>query len=393
MEHLNKPILFLLLLFIASFITYLLNRIFQRNRKSLEIDSEKIDEELNLLADEIKSVENANLRMRSSLERITHLKHMVEDYSQTLSEEDILDSVIKNSSELFKDATRVLLYLVDTEKQELKLVRSRKRELSFSIKAKKGDVFDRWVMKHRLPLLVEDIYKDFRFSPEELDQGFNSIISASLTSEHKVLGILRIDNKDKNKFTQSDLRFLDIIADLSSVSLQNAILYKKIEELAIHDSLTGLYVHKYFVERLKDEVKSSLRNNMDICLLMLDLDDFKAYNDKYGHTAGDLVLKHISSILKSFTKPGDIVSRYGGEEFTLLLLNKGKDAGAKIAESIRQKINKTPLVLRREKTKLTVSIGVASCPSEEKMADELLRLADSRLYRAKKEGKNRVWPE
>ncbi|MEE9499858.1 MAG: sensor domain-containing diguanylate cyclase [Candidatus Omnitrophota bacterium] len=393
MEHLNKPILFLLLLFIASFITYLLNRIFQRKRKILEVDSEKIDEELNLLADEIKSVENANLRMRSSLERITHLKNMVEDYSQTLSEEDILDSVIKNSFELFKNATRVLLYLVDTEKQELKLVRSRKRELSFLIKAKKGDVFDRWVLKHRIPLLVEDIYKDFRFSPEELDQGFNSIISVSLTSEHKVLGILRIDSKDKNKFTQSDLRFLDIIADLSSVSLQNAILYKKIEELAIHDSLTGLYVHKYFIERLKDEVKSSLRNNMDICLLMLDLDNFKAYNDKYGHTAGDLVLKHISSILKSFTKPGDIVSRYGGEEFTLLLLNKGKPTGAKIAESIRQKINKTPLVLRREKTKLTVSIGVASCPSEEKMADELLRLADSRLYRAKKEGKNRVWPE
>ena len=393
MEHLNKPILFLLLLFIASFITYLLNRIFQRKRKILEVDSEKIDEELNLLADEIKSVENANLRMRSSLERITHLKHMVEDYSQTLSEEDILDSVIKNSSELFKDATRVLLYLVDTEKQELKLVRSRKRELAFLVKAKKGDVFDRWVLKHRIPLLVEDIYKDFRFSPEELDWGFNSIISASLASEHKVLGILRIDSKDKNKFTQSDLRFLDIIADLSSVSLQNAILYKKIEELAIHDSLTGLYVQKYFVERLKNEVKSSLRNNMDICLLMLDLDNFKAYNDKYGHTAGDLVLKHISSILKSFAKPGDIVSRYGGEEFILLLLNKGKDAGAKIAESIRQKINKTPLVLRRKKTKLTVSIGVASCPSEEKMADELLRLADSRLYRAKKEGKNRVWPE
>lgn len=379
-------------LIIISAVGYKLNRTFRDSTNNLDLDKELIDEEVNLLIAEIKSEENNNLRMRNSLEKITHLKSVVEDYSQMLSEEDILDSITGNSFKLFKGANRVLLYLVDTEKQELKLMRSKKRGITFPIKAKKGDVFDRWVLKQRRPLLVEDIHKDFRFSSEEkLDEGFNTLIDAPLTSEHNVLGVLRIDSREKGKFTQSDLRFLDIITDLSSVSLQNTLLYKKVENLAIHDSLTGLYVHKYFIERFKDEIKGSLRNNIDISLLMLDLDNFKDYNDKYGHNAGDLILQHVASILKSFSQPGDIISRYGGEEFALLLLNKGKSAAVELAEKIRKKIGGTPLVLRREKTKITVSIGVASCPREAKITEEFLMLADSRLYKAKKKGRNMVW--
>lgn len=374
-----------------GYLGYRLNKIFENDTKNLEIDIEKMDEKLNLLCEETKSEENDNLRMRSSLARIAHLKNIIEDYSLTLSEEEVLNSIVKNTFELFEDANRALLYLVDTEKQELKLVRSKKRESHLPIRAKKGDVFDRWVLRQRTPLLVEDIQRDFRFSlKEELDKGFNSIISTPLTSEHKVLGILRIDSTQADKFTQSDLRFLDIIADLSSVSLQNSILYKKVGSLAIHDSLTGLYVHKYFIERLEEEVKRSLRNNMDISLLMLDLDNFKDYNDKYGHNAGDLVLKHIASILKSSRHTGDIISRYGGEEFTFLLLNRDKKAACEIAENIRKRISETPLVLRRKKTKITVSIGLASSPSEAKIAREFLQLVDSRLYKAKEKGRNRV---
>ncbi len=377
--------------FTTSFAAYSLCKFFKTQQKALEVEREKTEEELNLLRAEIESEENNNARIRNTLARTAQLKKIIEDYSQMLSEDDILDSIAQNSLELFKAANRVLLYLVDTEKQELKLVRSRRRNSPFPVKAKKGDIFDRWVLKHRVPLLIKDKNKDFRFSlREDIDRGFDSIISAPLTSEHKIMGILRIDAAGINKFDQSDLRFLDIIADLSSVSLENAILYEKVETLAIHDSLTGLYVHEYFIERLENEVKSSLRNNIAISLVMLDLDNFKAYNDKYGHSAGDLILKHVSSILCSFARPGDVISRYGGEEFALLLLNRDKAEAAKIAEDIRKAIGNTPFVLRRIKTQMTVSIGVASCPSEEKMAKEIIRLADSRLYRAKEEGKNRV---
>lgn len=389
----DKAYIFPLVSFVATgFVAHKIRETLQGETKHSEVDIERSAEEINLLSDEVESEKNNNLRMRDSLKRIAHLKNIVEDCSQTLSEEDALNFIVKDSFGLFEGAGRVLLYLVDVEKQELKLACSKRESQGLPVvKAKKGDVLDRWVLKHGMPLLIEDIHNDFRFSlKKERDERFKSMISTPLTTEHKILGVLRIDSARRANFTQSDLRLLDIIADLSSVSLQNAILYKKVQNLAIHDSLTGLYVHKYFVERLQDEIKRSLRNDSNLSLLMLDLDDFKAYNDKYGHNAGDLVLKHVSSILKGFVSSGDILCRYGGEEFVLLLLNKAKSDAAKIAEDIREKISQTPLILRRKETKITVSIGVASCPSDKKETETLLMLVDSRLYGAKKKGKNRV---
>jgi len=377
---------------VISFFGYKLNKNFQTEAKSLEVNIEKIDEESNLLSDKVKTEANDNSRIRSSLKRISHLKEVIEKYSGILYTEDILGSIAENCFELFDKADRVLLYLVDTEKQELNLVRSKRRNTTSQVKAKKGDVFDRWVLKHRMPLITEDIRKDFRFSPKkEIDQDTGSLISAPLTTEHKILGILRIDSTFTHKFNQSDIRFLDIIGDLSAVCLQNAFLYKKVQDLAIHDSLTTLHVHKYFKERLTDEVKRSLRSDSDLSLLMLDLDKFKDYNDKYGHSAGDLVLKHVASIVTSFLgSGGDIAARYGGEEFSVLLTNTDKTSAGKIAENIRRKISQAPLVLRREKTKITVSIGVATLPTEAKTPEDLISRADARLYKAKENGRNRV---
>jgi hypothetical protein len=133
---------------VASFIAvsayaWSCNNILENEIKKAEVNEEKIYEEINLYRNEIKIAQKDNSRMRNSLEMISRLKGIVEKYSQTVSEEDILDSIVNNASELFPDAKRTLLYLVDTEKQELRLVRSRKKESAFPIKAKKGDVFDR----------------------------------------------------------------------------------------------------------------------------------------------------------------------------------------------------------------------------------------------------------
>jgi len=376
---------------LIGFLGYRLNKLFQIERKNLEVEIEKSDEESNLLLDNIKAEDNDNSRIRSNLKRISYLKKVTEKYSGILYTQDILGSIGENCFEIFNEADRVLLYLVDTEKQELNLVRSKKRNTASQVRAKKGDVFDRWVLKHRMPLITEDIHKDFRFSPKkEIDQNTGSLISTPLTTEHKILGILRVDSTSTHKFNQSDIRFLDIIGDLSAVSLQNTFLYKRVQDLAIHDSLTSLYVHKYFKERLNDEVKRSLRSDSDLSLLMLDLDYFKDYNDKYGHSAGDLVLKHVSSIVTSFLRPGDVAARYGGEEFSVLLSNTDKTSAERIAENIRQKISQTPLILRREKTKITVSIGMSTLPKEAKTSEDLLSKADTRLYKAKENGRNKV---
>lgn len=365
--------------------------IFEKVGSHSTLEAEHVNEELNLINAAIKAEENSNTRIRVSLQRTAHLKEMIEDYSRVLSEKEILDSIIENSFKLFEDSGRVLLYLVDTEAQELMLVRSRKSEERGTVKAKKGDVFDKWVLKQKKPLFVENVRKDFRFSAEEeQDENFSSIISVPITDKDTVLGIVRIDSPEKGKFTQSDLRFLDIIGDFSSIALQNAILYTKVSDLAVHDSLTELYVHKYFIEKLADGAAKFLKGGVNFSLIMLDLDNFKEYNDRYGHTAGDLALKRVAAVLKSYTSSADVVARYGGEEFVLLVLNRSEDYVIELAENIRKAVSEKPIVLRRQKMGITVSLGVAHFPSEKKTEREILQLVDERLYRAKKTGKNRV---
>lgn len=378
-------------LILVSYVGFKFKMRTRNMKREYEIQIEKLDEQLNLLPRRVQSEENESLRIRSSLSRIALLKNLIEDYSLTFSEEDIFDSITADVFEIFANANRVLLYLVDVDKQELKLVRSKKRGVPFPIKAKKGDIFDRWTLRHAMPLLVENIHRDFRFSlEEEIDQGFSSLVITPLMSEKKIIGILRIDSSEIGKFTQSDIRLLDIIADLSSVSLENAMLYKKVQDLAIHDSLTGLYVHKYFMEKLHDEIKRSLRHNANLSLLMLDLDNFKDYNDKYGHNVGDLVLKHVGYILKKFINADTFIFRYGGEEFAVLCLNTAKKDALRLSEDIRRQISGMPMVLRRKEMHITVSVGVATCPSEANVAEEFLRLVDSRLYKAKEKGKNTI---
>jgi len=381
----------LFLLILTAAIGRFLGLSSERGTKVTEVDTEKTDEELNVLEDIIRSEKNDNERIRTSLRKTARLQNIIEQFGSTVSEDEMLDAITRNTSLLFERSDRTLLYLVDTEKQELKLARSKKEKTLQVVQAKKGDVFDRWVLKHRMPLLVDDTRKDFRFSQDKIhSKEALSLISVPLTTEHKILGVLRVDSNKANTFSQADVRFLNIISDLSSVSLQNAILYKRVEDLAVHDSLTGLYVHKYFIERLKDEVKRALRNNTFLGLIMADLDHFKIYNDTHGHNAGDLALKHISKILASFTKSGDIASRYGGEEFVLLFRGRTKEEIIELAENMRKKVESSPLVLRREKTCITISIGLSFCPEEKKSAKELLMLADSRLLEAKRKGRNRV---
>ena len=241
-------------------------------------------------------------------------------------------------------------------------------------------------------LLVGNIRKDFRFSleGEGACEGFTSLMSVPLSTEHNIFGLLRVDSLRENFFSQSDLRFLDYLSDIAAVALQNSLLYKRAEDLAVHDWLTGLYVRKYFNEKLEEQARASRVEGTDFSLIMFDLDDFKKYNDKYGHAAGDLALKHISSVVATGAPAGSLFSRYGGEEFALLLPGENKAGAVKTAEGLRRRIEKSPLELRRESMSITVSAGVASWSSSKKTTEALLAGADRELYRAKKEGKNKV---
>lgn len=371
----------------------LCRRRIEEDEQSRSLRAEKREEEINILVDTVRKTQREIDALRKKIERYAALKEVAESLSTTLSLDEIASLVVDSATRIVGKADRALFFLVDRDKQGLALYVSRSGVRAAKIKDKKGDVVDIWVLKQRKPLLIEDTTRDFRFPQSNLSEArkyYRSLISAPLVMESKVMGVLRLDSAKELAFNQDDLRLLDVIAALAAVALENNSLYKKTEELAIKDGLTNLVVQRYFKERLNEETKRASLSKSSFSLLMLDIDYFKDYNDRYGHIAGDIVLRYLAGILKDTAGEGDLVARYGGEEFAVIMLGKNKREAMDKAETIRGKIESEPLILRREKANLTVSIGVASFPADTLIAEEMIKKADDRLYKAKKEGRNRI---
>lgn len=351
---------------------------------------ENLTEDINVISNDVKKKNIAISSIEEKLVRYSFLKDVAESLSTVLSLEDINNIIIEKTLKILGKNGRVLLFLVDAQKQELSLASSKDAGL---VHEKKGDNFDKWVLRHRKNLMIEDIHKDFRFPADEIKQvknSFASLIAVPLVSESKVIGVLRVDSPQKSMYAQDDLRLLDIVANLGAVAVQNAILYSRTQELAIKDSLTGLAVRRYFMERFSEELNRAARKKQPLAILLLDIDHFKDYNDKFGHAAGDIVLKHIARIMKASTREGDIVGRYGGEEIVALLYGRSKAQAVEEAEKIRSAVSEKTLILRRREIGVTVSIGASSYPDDGINEEELMRVADERLYKAKTLGRNKV---
>jgi diguanylate cyclase (GGDEF)-like protein len=205
------------------------------------------------------------------------------------------------------------------------------------------------------------------------------------------VGIIRLDSYLPGRFSKEDLRSLKTIGDVSAVALENAQLYDRVEDMAIRDSLTGLYLRRHMMERLGEEINRHLRRDQEIAFVMIDLDFFKKYNDQFGHMAGDLVLQHLGQLIREqFGDPGNLTCRYGGEEFCIVLTDCDKKKAVQKTEALVRHVEKDGIVLRREKTRITISAGVAVFPQDAKTREELIQKADDALYEAKRKGRNRV---
>lgn len=172
---------------------------------------------------------------------------------------------------------------------------------------------------------------------------------------------------------------------------QNAELQEKnrlLEELAATDGLTGLYNRRYFQQRLAEEISRCVRYETVLALAMIDVDYFKGYNDACGHPQGDRLLKEIGRLLKENVRDGDVVARYGGDEFAVIFVEMDSLVAQKAGERIREAVEAYAAAADGEL--ITVSIGVASYPKDASSADELIQKADEALYLAKQGGKNRV---
>jgi diguanylate cyclase (GGDEF)-like protein len=228
---------------------------------------------------------------------------------------------------------------------------------------------------------------DPRFFPSDLSK-VQSLLCLPLIVKEEAIGVINIANKKDNKFfNQDDLDFMGALANQAAIAISNAQLY----ELAITDSLTKLFIRRHFEYLLDSEVRRSHRYRHHLSLLMMDIDNFKSINDTYGHQAGDEMLKKIAQVITLTIRKIDMPSRFGGEEFALILPETHKENAKKIAERLRKKIADIILLTRDGiEVKPTISIGIAAYPIDAEDKDSLVGRADEALYFAKRMGKNRV---
>jgi len=215
----------------------------------------------------------------------------------------------------------------------------------------------------------------------------NLIVLPLKSSNKKLSGILLLTNKE-GAFTKEDE---DSLTTFSFQAFEAITLHHEIAKLATTDGLTGLYNHRAFHEKLSEEIERAKRYNRVILLLMLDIDNFKSFNDLYGHQTGDRVLKTLAEIIRKNIRNVDFAARYGGEEFMVLLPETGCENAIGIAERIRKSVIEYPFASEDgQRVWITVSIGTVCFPVDGTVKENLLRKVDQALYYAKEKGRNIV---
>jgi len=391
-----NPVTVFVFISINALLVFVLLRFFSDRDSLIATQIENIKEQLNLINVEIKKAEEFGASLKFKITRYDNLKKFIEELNRSLRLEVVVNVLTSTVYSLISNSRGIaLFYLLDNHSQKLNLIHSIKEDVQMVIRSKEGDIFDYWVLRHSRELIIEDLKNDFRFDLDAVRsqqmRPILSLISSPLISHHSLLGLLRLESDKSGSFDQDDLRFLSLVSGLGAAALENSLLFQKAQDLAIHDDLTGLFTKQYFTGRLREEAKRCLRLDQRLSLMMIDIDFFKQYNDKFGHTAGDIVLKKVSFLLKdSLSQLKPLLCRFGGEEFLVMLPGLDKQKSLVVAEDLRRRIQSEKILLRRQNTSVTVSIGVASLPLDTKDEDELVQKADKSMYEAKQKGRNRV---
>lgn len=324
------------------------------------------------------------------------------------------------------DAERSSLFLIEREKNEMWAKIAQGAEIH-EIRFPLGVGIAGAVGKTGEIINIPDAYRDSRFNPEfDKKTGFRtrSILCVPMKNLHgEILGAIQVLNKHHGLFDADDATLLTALAAQAAVTIENAdlcrklnefnvslerkveertveltrantrlsVLNKELEELSITDGLTNVFNRRYFIERLRQEMKRVSRYGPPASLLMIDIDHFKKVNDAYGHQAGDAVLAGVAGILSRNVRETDVIGRYGGEEFAVMLPATDVAGTQVLAERLRTIIAGSVHGYGGERLTVTVSIGVSTWqPAVKDDFEELIRLADAALYRAKEQGRNRV---
>ena len=247
-----------------------------------------------------------------------------------------------------------------------------------------------WVVLNETHLIHPDTKSEKRFIEDQFlyEDGIRSYILLPLDSRRRVTGTFGIGSRDKAAFTEKDLPILTQLSKQISVAIENVRLYQQTRENSILDDVSSLFNFRYFHQALERELKLTARHKSRLSLLFIDLDKFKQVNDTHGHLRGSKVLREVGFLLRAAIRETDIAARYGGDEFVVILPDTDFPQARRLGERMRQLILRTPF-LKEEGiyARIGASIGLATFPTEAPTKEELIQLADERMYRDKENNK------
>ncbi len=303
----------------------------------------------------------------------------------------LIDFIVEKTASIL-DAEKCSIMLLDNTRQELVVQASKglKEEFVKDARFKVGLPVAGIVVSQKQPILVKDIEQDDRFArPNRPDYVGRSFIIAPIILQDKVIGVINVSDKSKGShhpedFDETDLKILNSIAREVAVAIDNVKLFQELNFLAITDPLTHIHNYRHFNKSLEYEIKRSKRSKTPMSVVMIDVDDFKSYNDAFGHVEGDNLLKGIGDVLKKVLRETDVICRYAGDEFSVILPDTPIDGAVTTAERIRKAVEQASF-----KRKVTISLGLAQLAKNNSSTD-IVQKADHALYTSKHQGKNRV---
>ncbi|MGB9804314.1 diguanylate cyclase [Desulfofundulus sp.] len=320
------------------------------------------------------------------------LYHVARGLGQRLDVQAILDLVLKETRRVVSYHSAVIyLWSADGRCLEARAAAGPFREKLCGSVVFPEESFTGWVLESGEPEIVYDVREEPRLRQEPgLFQVLRSLMVIPLLADTRKLGVLVIGDKRPFAFYENHLHTISVICGQAAVAIANTILMERLVESANTDGLTGIYNHRYFTYRADLEYRRTREAGLPLALIMLDVDNFKLINDRFGHVAGDAVLVELAGLLRDAVGEAGVVCRYGGEEFAVLLPGCDAARAGALAGELRRLVREHQFAVEGMPRQVRISLGVASCPRDALDVTTLVQRADQALYGAKKAGKDRV---
>ena len=334
--------------------------------------------------------------LKKKVEELSAFNEIGKALTSTLDLRKVLDIIMEKISELFKPKNWSLL-LLDEERKQLhfEIAVGDGADQLADVRLKLGEGIAGWVAANGEPLLISDAYSDPRFMPtadKMTKVKTQSIICVPLKSKGEVLGVIEIINQlESRSFQIEDLTLLKTLADYAAIAIENARFFNKVQELTITDDMTNLYNSRFLQQQIDAELQRARRFKSKFSLVFFDLDYFKNVNDTYGHLIGSKVLRESADIVRSCLRDIDVPTRYGGDEFVLLLPQTNREDAVACTQRILDAFNAHTFAADEGlDIKLTASFGIATYPDDALSKVDIIRLADNAMYHVKETTRNGI---